>query len=63
MGTGPDCDATLGDPLSGVGAYLLGRHGVRAPSATGHGLVIAVCNLRLRPGQWRVIETTELAIA
>lgn len=64
-------DLRLGDVIAdershcqnvGEGSYFLGMQGVRAPSATGRGLVIAVFNLRLRPGQLRVIETTELAI-
>jgi RES domain-containing protein len=44
----------------GEGAYFLGMQGIRAPSAVGSGLVVTVFNLRLRPAQLRVVETTEL---
>ncbi|HEV8650482.1 MAG TPA: RES domain-containing protein [Actinomycetes bacterium] len=44
----------------GHAAWFLQMSGVVAPSATGKGLVIAVFENRLRPGQLRLERTTEL---
>lgn len=42
------------------GAHFLGMQGIRAPSAAGTGVVVAVFNLRVRAGQLRLVETTSL---
>ena len=42
-------------------ANYLGLQGVRAPSATGSGIIVAVFEPRVRPGQLRLIETRQLS--